>query len=649
MGSAAATALLTGASLPAQVWTPAHAGGGPWADILALAVAGAALYLPGLAVALLLPAPRTGSAELRVAVAPLLSIVLAELGVRLLGWAGVGLHAAQLLVLTVLLWALVWWRRRAAPGSEPRGSWTDRAWLAATLGLGAAVWLATLVQAGLALPNRDFKNHAVYVAQIAATGSLDPAVVLRDSPAALTSSGVFYPLGLHGLLAWALPERSGSTVGVTAAAAVVLAVVSLPLAVRVLARMWCPDDERLPRLAGLVAVCLPGATAGAFAIGSVVLIAGVALYAAGLCVLWSWVREPAFSSALLVGLAVLGLFWLHVAEAVGLVLVACGLPALAEGRRVLRGRLTLMLLGASAVVALGLVVVLLREDLVRLLRLRDWAWDLQANDVGPLHALVGTLVQQPVPLSLMCGVWWALAVVGLLRGWSHGWSGLPALALLVPVILGVVAVMRLPAVLTAITAPWYGTTTRVMLLAFPVLVVVACAAMLGALEGAESAAMRAAVAAVVAVVVVASATRLVPDRRVDLAASLAGAGDTAAVATWLSDQLRDGGTVLNLEADGTPLLFAYARVPVLSSAGAAVVDEPVGGVPLSERLLDLGDTAVADRLAALDVRFVALGTANRYWGQSVGYDWRQVAAQPQLQLVALGQQLVVLRYQGDAS
>jgi hypothetical protein len=154
---------------------------------------------------------------------------------------------------------------------------------------------------------------------------------------------------------------------------------------------------------------------------------------------------------------------------------------------------------------------------------------------------------------------------------------------------------------------------------------------------------------VAALLVVVSAASLVPDRRAALAASLAGAGDTPAVARWLADQLRDGGTVLNLESDGTALLYADARVPVLSSAGQAVLDQPVGGLPLSEQLLDLGDPEVAARLAALDVRFVALGTANRYWGQGVGYDWRAVAAQPQLRLSAAGDQMVVLRYQTGVS
>ncbi len=107
--------------------------------------------------------------------------------------------------------------------------------------------------------------------------------------------------------------------------------------------------------------------------------------------------------------------------------------------------------------------------------------------------------------------------------------------------------------------------------------------------------------------------------------------------------------MLNLEADGTPLMFAYARVPVLSGTSQALMDEPVGGAPLAGRLLDLDDPAVAQRLAALGVRFLALGVANRYWGQGIGYDWRQVAAQPEVALVAQGDQVVVLAYRGGES
>ncbi len=116
MGTAPMGALLAAAPVTgSDPWTSGGANS-LWATLAALALAAAALYLPGLALAQLLPAPQLAPLEFRVAIAPVLSIVLAAAGVRALGLMSLGMHAAQLLVLTALLWAVVWWRRsRASP------------------------------------------------------------------------------------------------------------------------------------------------------------------------------------------------------------------------------------------------------------------------------------------------------------------------------------------------------------------------------------------------------------------------------------------------------------------------------------------------------------------------------------------------------
>ena len=615
----------------------------------AVLLAAAVLYGPGLAVAWLLPAPARSPWELRVAVAPLLSVVVAVLGVQTLAAFGVGLRWPQLAVVTAGLWGGAWWwtRRREAGRGAPDGA--ARSWRAALepvslVVVGGLVWVASLAGFGLYLPNRDFKNHAVMVAQIASTGTLDPSVILQASPMSEPVVGSFYPLGLHALLAWGLPSPGASTVAVTAASAVVVCVVSLPLAVSSLARMWT-DDARLPWLSGLCAACLPGATAAAFAIGSVVLMVGLALFAAGLVCLWLWLRAPTVGHTVLLALAGLGLFVLHVAEAVALLLVALGGPALRESRvRGLIGRRALRVLAGLAAAAL----LVLRGQLGPLRAVLATDWDVLPNDAGPGHALLAALIQQPAPLSLLALVWWGFALLGLVVARRRGWGGLVGWALAVPVLLAVLATVAAPAWLTAVTAPWYGTHTRVMLLALPSLVVAGSAGALAAVDAAAGRALRVGLGTALAAVLLVTAASTVPERRADLAASLAGAGDTEAVADRLSAQLAAGGTVLNLEADGTPLLFAYARVPVLSALTQDEVDVAVDAIPLAQRLLQLDDPGVAARLAALDVRFLVLGTGSRYWGQGVGYDWRAVAAQPQLSLVERGSDVAVLRYQGGA-
>ncbi len=613
----------------------------------AVLLAGAALYALGLPVALLLPAPPEAKARFRVASAPLYAIVVAGVGAPLLTSVGLPLRWPSLVGIAIALWAAAIWvgRRRAGASSwlHPSGGWRVAIAQAgpalALVTIGLLLWAASLMRDGLVLPNRDFKNHAVYVATIAAEATVDPRAVLRPGPLADPVDSDFYPLGLHALLAWALPDPTSSTVAITAAAAVLVAAISMPLAVSVLASMWVPGDRRLAWLAGVSAVALPGATAAPFAIGSVTTIAAIALYAAGLAAVWHWARQPTLGTSLLLSMHVLGLFLLHVAEAIGLLLVALGTPLLRDARlrSALRWRHA-ALVGAVALVA----AVVLWDQLSLLLQLAGRDWDLQANDRGPVSALLNALGQQPGS-SLVALAWWLVALAGLVVARQRRRSGLPALALAVPVLLGTLATLRgAPALLELATVPWYGTATRAMALAFPVLVLAGCSGAMALVAGARLPALRWAIAATAAAILLVLAAPLVPERRVDLAASLAGAGDTARIAGVLATELRDGGSVLNLEPDGTAMLYAHARAPVTSAHRQDLLEQ--GSPPLSGSLLRLGDPEVAAQLAALDVRFLAIGTVSRYWGQGAGATWQDIAAQEQVEPFLTGTDMVVLRY-----
>jgi hypothetical protein len=138
----------------------------------------------------------------------------------------------------------------------------------------------------------------------------------------------------------------------------------------------------------------------------------------------------------------------------------------------------------------------------------------------------------------------------------------------------------------------------------------------------------------------------ISDRRGDLAATLAGAGDTPKIAQQLDEALLPGQTVLNFEGDGTANLYSVSRVPVL--AGLTEWDGAISGDKdyawLLRSLLRLDDPQVSSALEALGVTFIAVGTTSMFWDPEVGYDIDQLAAQDQLSLFAKGTDMVVFRY-----
>jgi hypothetical protein len=617
--------------------------------VVALLLAAAAMYGLGLPLAWLLPAPEDSAWVFRIAAGPLYAIVVTTAAAWLLRTVGIPLHPSQLLLLMVAAWSLAWWRTRR--------SWRVREALGRAQGPGLLVllagvgWFISLRGYGLYLPNRDFKNHAYFVAQVAFSQSSDSRLVLRafpfDAPNAAPSG---YPLGLHTLLGWALPTTTWNSVGVTAAAAILATSVTLPLAMIALARLWDPANVALWWLAGLASIALPGMTAS-FAVGAVPLLVGTGFYAAGLAALWAWLVRPTASTGTAMVLCAFGLLYLHVAEAVALAYVALAcLPALAWRRRARFDRRA----GAAVAVALGSIAVLTFVYIRPLLAaLSGDAFDIEPNDFGIAEALLLPVLMPVSGTPIPALLWLPLVMLGILIVYRRRMSAFPLVALGVAILLSVVASgSGLPPWLRPLAAPWYGAIGRTYLMAAPMVL------LLGSLTLAEVLRVQArtprrAGSMVLAGVLCLSllaipASQLVPMRRQALQATLAGAGDTPAVAGRLASLLAPGETVLNFEGDGGALLFAVGRLPIVSATADA--DSPgLAGHPYSVAIRGLSkvsDPEVAVAMRDLGVGYLAVGTSSLYWNRMTGHAMERLVGQPEFTIAVQGTDLTILKYDG---
>ncbi len=73
------------------------------------------------------------------------------------------------------------------------------------------------------------------------------------------------------------------------------------------------------------------------------------------------------------------------------------------------------------------------------------------------------------------------------------------------------------------------------------------------------------------------------------------------------------------------------------------METPAGDL-LTDHWLDLDDPQVADALAQLGVRYLALGTRNVFWSPSIGYAEADLSGMPQLTEVLRGSDVTVYRY-----
>lgn len=623
--------------------------------ISALMIAGVALYGLGFPIAWLLPAPDSAQWLHRVAIAPVYAILVGYLVTRLLSTAGIPLHPLQAACLLVGAWVTAVWRRRGA--FRRPVSMRPAALPTVLVLLAAGLWVKSLVGFGLYLPNRDFKNHSYLVAMTSFFRSADPESVGRQSPMDPASSLFSYPIGLHALLGWSLPTPGWSAVGVTAAAAVLVTTVSLPLAFVSFARMWAPMPRGLDAFAGLVGICLPGLTFH-FAYGSVVLLAGAALFASALSVGWLAMNVRSPKTVLALGMSVVGLLAMHVAEGLALALVVVIHSGLSCRLVVGKGRVRSVGFWTAAGIAVALGGLIVATAWPRIVALAQWApAALDTVRLDAASSVFGLFIALSGSATLVAAAWFVLTVVGVWRTGVDGRSTFPITVLCTTGVMVVLATWEaVPTWARLATAPWYGNGTRVALLAGAPMAVLAGLALVSLSQssvrrppplGRAFLGVRALLAALAVALLLHGLDQIVKQRRANLSSTLAGAGDTAAIAERLAHRLGPGQSVLNLEADGSAQLFSYSRVPVLAGLGYSSLPTEAGlSVPtLVERLMQLDDPDVAKAMADLNVTYVVLGTTSLYWDPSVGYSLELLARQPELKVEMRGSDLTVMRYE----
>ena len=391
---------------------------------------------------------------------------------------------------------------------------------------------------------------------------------------------------------------------------------------------------------GFCAIVLPGLT-WPFMYGSVSILAATAVFPAALLTLWSWHRTRSAGNAVAVAVAAAGLYLAHLSEAIALGLIALAMLGRADWARLVR--LRGLVLGIS-LLALGVWSARnLSQRHALLTSLPYGSWDL-GEDVDPLAASIASflvLVRGPTWMAL---AWLVLFLSGVALALRQGLSGFPLRAFAVVAVLAFLAGSKgLPELVKWPTIPWYGQTARVVLMAgAPMAMYVGLAleraiAWLPSQQRPSSSHWARAAPAVsllgAGLLLLSTSAGVVPGRRLNLEATLAGAGDTARIAEELRGQLKPGETVLGLEGDGTEMLFAYNRVPVFSDVG------------LSTKLGRLDDPEVAASLQNLKVRYLAIGTSSLHWGPKPGYSIARLLEQPQLSAAFEGTDMVVLRYE----
>jgi hypothetical protein len=616
---------------------------------------------PGTALALLIRPMLRYRPVLMVAVAPALGFVPAIVGAEVLGWAGLGPWPGVAILDLVLVVAagarvaVAGGRRprsgrqispdtpETAPGAEPQvevpGRRTDLRIAYGLLALGIAVggvlWIGGIRPS--TPPNADSQNHGYFVARIVQHNTIDPAVVLTESPVNPTSMARFYPLAIHVTVAEAHHLTDVPIADLLTAWTALTAVLCLPCGLFVLVRRLVPDE---PVVAGLAA--LLGATVALFPYqpmvwGGLALVIGLSLVPGvlTLCLEAVDTEGRTIADIVVAALAVAGVTLAHTSQIalVGLVLAAFFVPDLIAARR--QGALTArlrrwLLLGGGA----GLLLV-------------PWALavatgsteraDHLSNDHRVLPSAVADLVTFDLGNGVAQPVMGALLVIGVvlvLRRPSY--SGLRPLVAAVGVLAVLFVASLVPGApwdqLRLATFPWYQSAWRIMY-NLAVLAPVFAAAVVELSRGAlrdrlslPPAAATAVVAAVVLVLTVPAAHRTLHfafdtetllgpeevaliedfaqqvDAEVDLGVPTAASSDGGAEVPPLGT----GSTVLNQRHDGTTWMYAVAGLPAFSGLrGYETAPDHADRRYVVEHLADVDhDPREQELLRRFDARYV---------------------------------------------
>lgn len=581
-------------------------------DGLVLLVALLACYLPGLA---LMVALDVRSGVLLMGLAPAVSVAVAVVtgvGTAILG---VAFGATSLGVVTALMFAAgLAVRRRSTRG--PHRPATGRlvqavgaVLVAGGAATGVGTWLRGMGALSTIPQEHDMVIHAVLAAYIQRTGhaapwQLMPADVLTGAPV------VFYPSGLHLLVAVTGGLTDGTVLALNAVTVVMLAVcLSLSAAALTVvgARQLRLGRPTVMLAAGVASLVASGLYRPTFQLmhdgGALANCAALALtpgVAAGVLLL---PRLPR-ASAVAVGVACAGVVSVHpsAAASVGLTVMAwwVGQALTRQGRRQLRGQLVGLLVAAGTAVVLGSGT--LAGALSSSGRTSGWPPDMSPTPIGDavgstLALSYGGYLDPRRSLGqVVAAVLVALGVVavialrrgfGLVTAWA-AWSVVTIAAFLRP--------GAWPASL--VTGFFYNAQPRVwshVSLFAPVLaalgVVLTAARCAVWLHRRSPAPARSAAALLVVLAwlgyLVGPAWRYANTNMTSVATRYSipefvrvNADDQRAI-RWLAGRIRPGQRILNSPNDGSTYLYVERGIPVLN-VGTLGLD----GVPYSYQLLE---------------------------------------------------------------
>lgn len=490
---------------------------------------------------------------------------------------------------------------------------------AAAVVVGAAIWAWSMGGLPSVPPNRDSQNHAYFVARIVEEDTIDPGVVLAESPGQTDSVASFYPLALHTDVAVARQVTGLAVPDLLLAWTLLSAVVVLPLGLFALVRRLVPDR---PLAAGLTALVTP--LVGLFPYqpitwGGLAVIIGLALVPGAVALaLWA-VEDRGVAPLGLAAVALAGVVLVHSSQVALLVvllvpfLVADLLRSRRDQPAAVPGPWLVAAATPWALLAAGTAILLAPSVLGLLTGAGERADHSVVPDLGLLDGAghlfnldVGSLVAQPV-LGL-------LALVGLVTSFRSRRLRPLAVGATVLVLLYLVGTQTGQpwALGRPLTRPWYMSWWR---LAYNVALLVPVFVGL-ALDTARTEVRRRAGTSSRAIAVASCAVlALIGLRMTDGPSALVSAAfrTQALLGTEETDLMADlaerpdaTGTILNQENDGTTWMYALEGLTSLSAIQAFRQGQDAEDrAYLLDHIADAAtDRRVADLLDRWDIRYL---------------------------------------------
>jgi len=257
--------------------------------------------------------------------------VLAPVDVPFTPWVTVALVATGAAVGGARLWTA---RARGEKGREPepRDARVSRALavllLLAGMTIGLTIWVVGIRTSAAVPPNRDSVHHGFYVARIADTETVDIHEVMVSDPITAEPYG-YYPLGFHASAALGHRITGTPIPDLLTGWTVLIAAVSFPLGMFVLARRLAPDRLLLPGFVALASTLFGMFPYKWILWGGLTQITSVALVPVAIAILLEATADARVWASVLAGLTAFGVASINLSQGL---LVAIVVAVLLMGR-----------------------------------------------------------------------------------------------------------------------------------------------------------------------------------------------------------------------------------------------------------------------------------------------------------------------------